>query len=174
MFLVVSPRFVLLWKQFGYLPSPFTVFFPPGCAFVCKKVHNCIFSSKTRLSFPSASLQNTEKLRVHSFLLNKPDLVTEARNLFTIPYRQSYCKRRCYLSNNVFILLQYSKIPALVYTKQVPLSLWTTNRKRFPERILRNADQLYISPHNYATLKRILLYSVHLSGNIEFWWHRKI
>ncbi len=44
----------------------------------------------------------------------------------------------------------------------LPLSferMWIPNRDRFPERELRNADQLYILPHNYATLKRMPLFN---------------
>jgi hypothetical protein len=38
--------------------------------------------------------------------------------------------------------------------------IWITNRERIPERELRNADQLYVPQHNYATLKRMPLYSI--------------
>ncbi len=38
-------------------------------------------------------------------------------------------------------------------------SMWTSNRERLPDRLLRNADQLYIVPHNYATLKRMPLFN---------------
>ncbi len=40
----------------------------------------------------------------------------------------------------------------------LPLSftnMWQTNRNRLPDRELRNADQLYIPPHRFATLKRL-------------------
>ena len=36
---------------------------------------------------------------------------------------------------------------------------WITNRERLPNRELRNADDFYIWPHNYATLKRMQLFS---------------
>ncbi len=39
---------------------------------------------------------------------------------------------------------------------RLPLSferMWIPNRDRFPDRELRNSDQLYILPHNFATLK---------------------
>ncbi len=36
---------------------------------------------------------------------------------------------------------------------------WITNRERIPERELRNADQLYVPQHNYATLKRMPLFN---------------
>jgi hypothetical protein len=38
-------------------------------------------------------------------------------------------------------------------------NLWLTNRERLPARELRNADQLYIPAHNYATLKRMPLFN---------------
>jgi len=46
--------------------------------------------------------------------------------------------------------------------KNLPLSfhsIWITNRERQPERVLRNADQLFIPHHNYATLKRMPLFN---------------
>ncbi len=45
---------------------------------------------------------------------------------------------------------------------KLPLSfyqMWTTNREHYPNKILRNADQLYIPAHNYATLKRMPMYN---------------
>ena len=36
---------------------------------------------------------------------------------------------------------------------------WITNRIRLPDRELRNADQLYIPPHSFATLKRLPLFN---------------
>jgi hypothetical protein len=44
----------------------------------------------------------------------------------------------------------------------LPLSfhrIWMLNRDRFPDRVLRNANQLYIVPHNYATLRRLPLFN---------------
>jgi hypothetical protein len=52
----------------------------------------------------------------------------------------------------------------------LPLSferMWIYNRERFPERELRNADQLYILPHNYATLKRMPLFNFPAVWNAE-------
>ncbi len=46
--------------------------------------------------------------------------------------------------------------------KKLPISflnLWITNRERLPERILRNADLLYIPQHNFATIKRMPMLS---------------
>jgi hypothetical protein len=46
--------------------------------------------------------------------------------------------------------------------KKLPLSfheMWITNRERNPNLALRNADNLYIPAHNYATLKRLPLFS---------------
>ncbi len=45
---------------------------------------------------------------------------------------------------------------------RLPLSferMWIPNRYRFPDSELRNADQLYILPHNYASLKRMTLFN---------------
>jgi len=36
---------------------------------------------------------------------------------------------------------------------------WFTNRERFPERELRNTDNLFIPPHKFATLKRMPLFN---------------
>ncbi len=36
---------------------------------------------------------------------------------------------------------------------------WSTNRIRFPERELRNANNLFIPAHNFATLKRMPLFN---------------
>ncbi len=39
---------------------------------------------------------------------------------------------------------------------QLPFSfrnIWQTNRERFPDRELRNADKLFIPHHRFATLK---------------------
>ncbi len=38
--------------------------------------------------------------------------------------------------------------------------------ERLPKRVLRNADQLFIPPHNYATLKQECLYSISLKYGI--------
>ncbi len=54
--------------------------------------------------------------------------------------------------------------------RRLPLSferMWIYNRERFPDRELRNADQLYTLPHNYATLKRILLFNFPAIWNAE-------
>lgn len=44
---------------------------------------------------------------------------------------------------------------------------WTTNRVRNPERELRNANDLTIIHHNYATLKRLPIYSFPVNWNSE-------
>ena len=52
----------------------------------------------------------------------------------------------------------------------LPLSfyqMWTLNRDRFPERVLRNADNLHILPHNFATLKRMPLFNFPQIWNLE-------
>jgi hypothetical protein len=44
----------------------------------------------------------------------------------------------------------------------LPLSfheVWTLNRNHNPARLLRNANDLRIPPHNYATLKRLPLFT---------------
>jgi hypothetical protein len=46
--------------------------------------------------------------------------------------------------------------------------MWTLNRKRNPDRIFRNADQLYVRPHNYATLKRMPLF------NFPYTWNQGV
>ena len=38
-------------------------------------------------------------------------------------------------------------------------NMWLTNRERLPNRELRNADDPYIQPHNFATLKRMQLFN---------------
>jgi hypothetical protein len=46
--------------------------------------------------------------------------------------------------------------------RKLPLSFadtWITNRERLPNRELRNAEDFYIWPHKFATLKRMQLYS---------------
>jgi hypothetical protein len=46
--------------------------------------------------------------------------------------------------------------------RKVPLSfsnMWIFNRERHPNRELRNADDLHIQPHNFATLKRMPLFN---------------
>jgi hypothetical protein len=45
--------------------------------------------------------------------------------------------------------------------------MWILNRERFPDRELRNADQLYILPHKYATLKRMPLFNFPAIWNAE-------
>jgi hypothetical protein len=45
---------------------------------------------------------------------------------------------------------------------QLPFSfrnIWQTNRERFPDRELRNADKLFIPHHRFATLKRMPLFN---------------
>jgi hypothetical protein len=46
--------------------------------------------------------------------------------------------------------------------KLLPFSfnnMWQTNRDRHPDRVLRNADHLFIPPHKFATLKRLPLFT---------------
>ncbi len=38
-------------------------------------------------------------------------------------------------------------------------SMWTTNKIRFPETELRNANNLFIPAHNFATLNRMPLFN---------------
>ena len=45
--------------------------------------------------------------------------------------------------------------------------MWTLNRERNLDRILRNADQLYVPPHNFATLKRMPLFDFPNTWNQE-------
>jgi hypothetical protein len=46
--------------------------------------------------------------------------------------------------------------------------MWTLNRERFPNRELRNADQLYVQPHRFATkLKRMPLFNFPAVWNAE-------
>ncbi len=45
--------------------------------------------------------------------------------------------------------------------------MWTLNRERNPERVLCIADQLYVPPHNYATLKRMPLFNFPCTWNQE-------
>jgi hypothetical protein len=37
--------------------------------------------------------------------------------------------------------------------------MWLLNRERNPDRVLRNAGQLYVPPHHFATLKRMPLFN---------------
>lgn len=53
---------------------------------------------------------------------------------------------------------------------KLPISFadtWTTNRQRTPDRELRNADQLYVPPHNFASLKRLPLFTFPRAWNDE-------
>ncbi len=45
--------------------------------------------------------------------------------------------------------------------------MWVFNRERFPDRELRNADQLYVQPHRFATLKRMPLFNFPAIWNAE-------
>jgi hypothetical protein len=69
-------------------------------------------------------------------------------------------------------LIRYNKLKFMhSFTHNLlPLSfhhMWALNRERNPDRILRNADQLYVPPHNYATLKRMPLYNFPYTWNQE-------
>ena len=53
---------------------------------------------------------------------------------------------------------------------RLPISfarMWIFNRERFAERELRNADQLYVPPHRFATLKRMPLFNFPVVWNAE-------
>jgi hypothetical protein len=61
-------------------------------------------------------------------------------------------------------LIKYSNLKFMhqFWHKKLPLSFhetWSTNRARNPNIALRNADNLYVPAHNYATLKRMPLFS---------------
>jgi hypothetical protein len=69
-------------------------------------------------------------------------------------------------------LIMYNKLKFMhSYTHNLlPVSfnhMWTLNRERNPDRVLRNADQLYVPPHNYATLKRMPLFNFPSTWNLE-------
>jgi hypothetical protein len=44
---------------------------------------------------------------------------------------------------------------------------WMSNRERNPDRVLRNADQLYVPPHHFATLKSLPLFNFPALWNQE-------
>jgi hypothetical protein len=44
---------------------------------------------------------------------------------------------------------------------------WMFNHRRNPERVLSNANNLYVLAHHYATVKRFPLYSFPLAWNEE-------
>jgi hypothetical protein len=61
-------------------------------------------------------------------------------------------------------LIKYSNLKFMhnFSHRKLPLSfhdMWTTNRERNPNLALRNADNLYIPAHNFATLKKLPLFS---------------
>jgi hypothetical protein len=65
---------------------------------------------------------------------------------------------------NIDMLLKYAALKFMhnYVNRKLPLSFantWITNRERLPNRELRNADDLYILPHKYATLKRMQLFT---------------
>ncbi len=45
--------------------------------------------------------------------------------------------------------------------------MWTYNRERNPDRLLRNADDLYVPSHHFATLKRMPLFNFPNIWNLE-------
>jgi hypothetical protein len=52
--------------------------------------------------------------------------------------------------------------------KQLPFSFantWTTKIERNPERVLRNANDLFIPPHRVEFIKRLPLYTLPLVWN---------
>jgi hypothetical protein len=60
------------------------------------------------------------------------------------------------------IKLHILKFMHSFFHKTLPISFhnrWITNRERQPERALRNADLLYIPPHNFATIKRMPMFN---------------
>jgi hypothetical protein len=61
-------------------------------------------------------------------------------------------------------LIRYAKIKFMhsFHFNQLPLSFaetWITNNNRNPERILRNADDLYVPAHRVEFVKRLPLFS---------------
>jgi hypothetical protein len=65
---------------------------------------------------------------------------------------------------NIDMLIKYSALKFMhnYVNQKLPLSFsntWITNRERLLDRELRNADNLYIFPHKYATLKRMQLFN---------------
>ena len=65
---------------------------------------------------------------------------------------------------NLDMLIRYSALKFMhnYVNRKLPLSFadtWITNRERLPNRELRNAEDFYIWPHKFATLKRMQLYS---------------
>jgi hypothetical protein len=78
-FWLFPPGLYYCENNFETCLAHFQHFFLLAALLYAKKCIIAFFSSKTRLYFPSSSLQKTEKLRVHSFLLNKPDFITEAQ-----------------------------------------------------------------------------------------------
>ncbi len=49
--------------------------------------------------------------------------------------------------------------------------MWVTNRVRNPDVILRNADDLYVPAHHYATTKRFQLFSFPKMWNDWVWYN---
>jgi hypothetical protein len=69
-------------------------------------------------------------------------------------------------------LIHYSNLKFMhsFFHNMLPFSfrqMWLTNRDRNQDRILRNADNLYIPQHNYASLKRMPLFNFPRIWNIE-------
>jgi hypothetical protein len=63
---------------------------------------------------------------------------------------------------NELIKYSYLKCMHNFWHKKLPLSfhdMWTTNRDRNPNLVLRNANNLYIPAHTYDMLKRLPLFS---------------
>jgi hypothetical protein len=66
--------------------------------------------------------------------------------------------------------IEYSRIKFMhsFHFNQLPMSFaetWRTNAERNPDRILRNADDLYIPAHRIEFVKRLPLYSFPLAWN---------
>ena len=67
-------------------------------------------------------------------------------------------------------LIQYSQLKFMhaFHHGKLPFSFnetWIPNRIRNPEIVLRNADNLYVPPHHYATTKRFPLFTFPRSWN---------
>ncbi len=68
------------------------------------------------------------------------------------------------------IKLHILKFMHSFFHKTLPISFhkrWITNRERQPERILWNADLLFISQHNFATIKRMPMFNFPCIWNEE-------
>ena len=67
-------------------------------------------------------------------------------------------------------LTEYSRIKFMhcYHFKKLPPSfneMWKTNRERIPERILRNADDLYVPAHRVEFVKRLPIIALPIAWN---------